>query len=409
MIDTNLRNMFGLRDTEKRIYHISTDEVTAEEYAYCQVLYNVLWGDKGLVETLGPTWNMVHDSRFENLERKFVINRPAIFGGDARLGKQYIDGDSMMSHSMVELESYAEILGEGRHFSEAVRNDGYNAREFYTEPEDVLWKYIRQECPNYFDNKTGAPNSRALRLFELFRGDLLGLVEDYAEVAFLQDWIKVNSGEQAQKADFLNVEEEPIVWAEVDYLERALTLRASLRVSAVKILQKAGLFKELQTKYELTDQEIDEVLKLVYLTPYDKLYEIPMKVITFANQCKQNEADTTKRMLNQCAAKSKESKEFTAKLRAGEITPLNVADEIAIDRELTHEEKQIIAIQNNPWRRELFLLFVEAETNNDTHTQELIKPILEDVELDVTEETVMKIKSATRTNRVASTIKSTLS
>lgn len=409
MIDTNLRNMFGLRDTEKRIYHISTDEVTAEEYAYCQVLHNVLWGDKGLVETLGPTWNMVHDSRFENLERKFVINRPAVFGGDARLGKQYIDGDSLMSHSMVELESYAEILGEGRHFAETVRKEGLDAREFYSQPDEVLWKYIKQECPNYFDNKTAAPNSRAFRLFELFRGDLLGLIEDYAEVAFLQDWIKVNSGEQATKEDFLKVEDEPIVWAEVDYLERALTLRSSLRVSAVKVLHKSGLLKLLQQQYELTDMEIDEVLKLVYQTPYDKLYEVPAKVIGYANQCVQSNPNVTQRLLKQCSVKSKESKVFVSRIKTGDITPLNVADEVVIDRELTHEEKQIIAIQNNPWRRELFLLFVEAETNKDEHTQALIRPILEDVDMEVGEETVAKIRTATRNNRVASTIKGIIS
>ena len=81
MISNDIRNMFGLRDTEKRLYVINNDQVTAEEYEYCQVLSNVLWGEKGLVETLGPTWNMVHDPRFENLERKFLVERPAVFGG----------------------------------------------------------------------------------------------------------------------------------------------------------------------------------------------------------------------------------------------------------------------------------------------------------------------------------------
>ena len=135
MISNEIRNMLGLRDTEKRLYVINSDQVTAEEYEYCQILHNVLWGEKGLVETLGPTWNMVHDPRFESLERKFIIERPAVFGGDARLGKQYVDGESLMSHSMVELESYAEILGEGRHFHEAVKLGGLNPREFYSQPE----------------------------------------------------------------------------------------------------------------------------------------------------------------------------------------------------------------------------------------------------------------------------------
>ncbi|MEI6388730.1 MAG: hypothetical protein WCQ50_19110 [Spirochaetota bacterium] len=409
MIDNGLRNMFGLRDTEKRIYQINTDEVSAEEYAYCQVLHNVLWGEKGLTETLGPTWNMVHDSRFENLERKFVVNRPAVFGGDARVGKQYIDGEGLMSHSMAELEAYSEILGEGRHFAEVVRKGDTDPREFYAQPEAIIWKCIKQECPNYFDDKTGLPNTRALRLLELIKGDLLGLIEDYAEVAFLQDWIKVNSGEQAQKADFLNVEDEPIVYAEVDYLERALSMRSSLRVSAVKVLQRSGLLKLLETSYELTDQEIDEILKLVYQTPYEKLYEVPAKVIQYANQCVQSNPDTTKRMLQQCHIKSKESKIFVSRIKTGDITPLNISDEVNVDRELTPEEQQIIAIQNNPWRRELFLLLVESEKNGDTFTQNLIQPIIENVELEVDEALVSKIRTKTRNNRVSSVVKGIIS
>lgn len=399
--------MLGLRDTEKRIYHISTDEVSQDEYEYCQVLHGVLWGDKGLVETLGPTWNMVHDSRFENLERKFITSRPAVFGGDARLGVQYVDGDGLLSHSMIELESYAEILGEGRHFHEVVSKDGLNPRDFYVASVDVLWKYIRQECPNYFDNKAGQPNRRATRLFELFRADLLGLIEDYAEVALLQDWVKLNDGERAEQADFLNVEDEPIVWAEVDYFERALSMRASLRVSAVKVLQRSGLLELLETKYDLTDMEIDEVLKLTYQTPYEKLYEIPAKVMAFVATRVKEEPDTTKRMMNQCRHLSDDSKKLVARIKTGEVSPLSTTDE-DVHRELSPEERQILAIQGNPYRLELFLMFVEAEKAGDTKTQDLIKPIIENVEMEVGVDTVVQIKEQTRTSRVANAIKGTL-
>lgn len=404
-----IKTLLGLRDTEKRMYVINSDEVTESEYEYCQVLCNVLWGDKGLVESLGPTWNMVHDARFENLESKFVVNRPAVFGGDARLGKQYIDGDGLLSHSMVELESYAEILGEGRHFHEIVKADGLDPREFYGMSDDILWKYIKQECPNYFDNKGGAPNTRANRLWLLFRGDLLGLIEDYSEVPLLQDWIKLSSGDQAEEYDFLHVAEDPVVWAEVDYLERALTLRASLRVSAVKVLQHSGLMALLQEKYELTDQEIDEVLKLVYQTPYEKLYEVPAKVINYANQVRQTTADTTKRMLSQCKANSKASKEIVAKLQAGEIKPINTTDEEEVERDLSPEEKQVLAIQGNPYRLELFLMFVEAEQVGDLKTQDIIKPILEDTDLMVDSYTVLEVREKTLTNRTSSAVRDALS
>lgn len=407
VVTQQIRNLLGLNDTEKRIYIINTDEVSAEEFEYCQILSNVLWGDKGLVETMGPTWNLVHDSRFENLERKFIINRAAVFGGDARLGKQYVDGDSIMSHSTIELESYAEILGEGRHFLNVVRNDGLDAREFYTASDETLWKYIRQECPNYFDNTSGNPNRRATRLFDLFRADLLGLIEDYSEVALLQDWIKLSSGERAEKQDFLNTTEEPVVWAEVDYLERALTLRASLRVTAVKILHRSGLMNLLENSYRLTDQEIDEIIKLVYQTPYDKLYEIPAKVVAFANECVQGEPDFTKRLLHQCWLNSKNSKEVVSKIKAGEIQPLNTTDE-EVKRELTAEEKQVLAIQSNPHRLELFLMMTEAEKNGDDKTVKLIQPILEDTDAEVTSVTVSDIQGKTRKNRVSSAVNKAL-
>lgn len=407
MINSQLRNMFGLQDTEKRMYVINTDEVTADEYEYCQVLHNVLWGDKGLVDTLGPTWNMVHDSRFESLERRFIIKRPAVFGGDARLGKQYIDGEGLLSHSMIELESYAEILGEGRHFHDVVKQDGLDPREFYAAPDTTLWKYIKQECPNYFDNTTGGPNQRASRLFLLFRADLVGLIEDYAEVALLQDWIKLTSGEQADKSDFLNTTEEPVIWAEVDYLERALTMRASLRVSAVKVLQRSGLLKLMEEKFELTDVEIDEVLRLVYQTPYEKLYEIPSKVVDFARTRKQENADTVQRMLTQCRSMSDDSKRLVAQIKDGEIKPLTTTDE-EVHRELTPEEKQVLAIQSNPHRLELFLMFTEAEKSGDLKTQDLIRPALEDVELDVDEHHVAAIKEKSRIDRVSNSIKGTL-
>ena len=408
MSSMEIRDLFGLRDTEKRIYVINTDEVSESEYEYCQVLHNVLWGEKGLVESLGPTWAMVHDARFENLESKFIVNRPAVFGGDARLGKQYIDGDGILSHSMVELESYAEILGEGRHFHKKVKDSGLDPREFYGMSDEVLWEFIKRECPNYFDNVHGGPNARANRLWLLFRGDLLGLIEDYSEVSYLQGWIKLTSGEQAEQIDFLNIAEEPVVWAEVDYLERALTLRASLRVSAVKILEKSGMLALLEEKYELTDQEVDEVLKLVYQTPYDKLYEVPMKVINYANQTRLKATDVTKRMLSQCKENSRVNKAIVAKIKAGEIKPINVTDE-EVERELTPEEEQVLAIQGNPYRLELFLMFVEAEQTGDLKTQELIKPILEDVGLVVDSYTVMEVKEKTRMDRVSNTVKDALS
>ncbi|MEI6050774.1 MAG: hypothetical protein WCS03_17920, partial [Bacteroidota bacterium] len=124
MSSIEIRNLLGLQDTEKCIYHIDSSQVTQEEFEFCVVLHNILWGDRGMTQTLGPTWNMVMDPRFESLGKFFIVNRKAVFGGDARLGKQYIDGNSIMSGSMAELEAYSEILGEGRYFHGVVSSAG---------------------------------------------------------------------------------------------------------------------------------------------------------------------------------------------------------------------------------------------------------------------------------------------
>ena len=401
-----IRNLLGLRDSAKRVYYIDSTHVSQEEFEFCTVLHNILWGDKGMVQTLGPTWNMIMDPRFERIESLFVLERKAVFGGDARLGKQYIDGNTMLSGSIAELETYSEILGEGRYFHEVVSNNGLDPKTFCAQPEEVIWKYIRQECPNYFDNVNSLPNVRAQRLAYLLQADLLGLIDDYAEVALVQEWIRLESGEKADPDDKENIEENPIVYAEIDLLERALTFRASLRVTAVKILERSGLLDILEKHYQLTDWEIDSILKIVYTMPYEKLYEAPMRVMEYVrSKCS---VPFEKRLEKELGILSTASKATISLLKDGSLKPLSVTEEEETDRELTHEEKQIVALRKNPFRLELFTMFVEAENNNDQVTMKLIQPYLDDVENEVTEEHVIRIKEATRFNRTASSVRSIL-
>lgn len=399
-----IRNLLGLRDG-KRIYVIDSNHVSQEEYEYCLVLNNVLWGDKGYVETLGPTWNMVQDPRFETIEEQFVVERSPVFGGDARLGKQYVDGNSLMSHSMAELETYSEILGEGRHFAKTLEADGIDPKQFYALDGSVLWKYIQQECPNYFDNVKGGPNARAQRLFQLFRSDLVGLVHDYAEEALLQEWVRVETGETA--TDFTNAHEDPIIYAEVDVLERALTLRASLRVTAVKILDKSGMLTMLDKRdIKLTQAEVDALLKVVYSMPYDKLYEAPMRVMEYVNRV--TSVSFEARVETERHIGVARSAETIDAIKSGAIKPLTMNGQEEVQRELTPEEKQIVSLRENPHRLELFILFTEAEKLGDQATMDAILPLLEDLSADVSENTVLQVKDRTRLARTASIAKNVI-
>ena len=406
MSSIEIRNLLGLKDNEKRVYFIDSSQVSQEEFEFCVVLNNILWGDKGMTQTLGPTWNMIMDPRFESLERFFIVERKTVFGGDARLGKQYIDGSSALSGSMAELETYSEILGEGRYFHGVVSAAGLDPKTFCSQPEGVIWKFIRQECPNYFDNKNSIPNARAQRLAYLFRADLLGLIDDFAEVALLQEWIRLDTGERADPNDKTDIEINPIVYAEVDMLERALTFRASLKVTAAKILEKSGLMEHLEKNYQITDWEIDSILKIIYSTPYDKLYTVTMNVMEYVRiQC---QVPFEKRLAKELSILSTASKVTISLLKDGSLKPLSITEEEEIGRELTHEEKQIVAIQRNPHRLELFTMFVEAESNNDQASMALIQPYLDDIDNEVTEANVTMVKDATRYNRTSSSVKSIL-
>jgi len=400
MSSIEIRNFLGLHDSEKRIYYIDSTHVSQEEFEFCVVLHNILWGDKGMVQTLGPTWNMIMDPRFETLENYFIENRQAVFGGDARLGKQYIDGSSILSSSMSELETYSEILGEGRYFHGIVSDAGLDPKSFKDQSEEVIWKFIRQECPNYFDNKEGLPNKRAQRLFYLFKADLLGLIDDFAEIALVQEWIHLETGEKADPTNMTNIETAPIVYAEVDMLERALTFRSSLKVTAAKILEKTGLKDQLERNYQLTDWEVDHILKLLYSTPFDKLYTATTSIMNYARQ--QCQIPFEKRLEKELNILSTASKATISLLKDGSLLPLTVTEEEEVDRELTIEEKQIVALKRNPFRLELFTIYVEAEQHNDQATMELIQPYLDDLDNEITEEIVVRIKNATRFNRTGS-------
>lgn len=117
-----LRNVLGLLDDGKRVYQLKEGEVTRADFEYCVVLNQVLFGTKGLAETLGPTWQMIHDPRFNALEKVFVIKKQGKFGGDASVGLQRQQKDGTFDGQMAGMEQIAEILGEGRNMIDFLRS-----------------------------------------------------------------------------------------------------------------------------------------------------------------------------------------------------------------------------------------------------------------------------------------------
>ena len=135
----------------------------------------------------------------------------------------------------------------------------YKPHSFKFWPDDELWKLLFAEYTNYF-RRNGTPISLAVTLFNTFKADLLGLIVDYAEIADVQETVLLE--DTAELYDpAIHGEDADRVSMEVENLERALTYRAELRVTAYQILNQLGIASQAE---ELTDFERDTPLKIVY-------------------------------------------------------------------------------------------------------------------------------------------------
>ncbi len=361
-MDNKLRNILGLLNGGSRSYQLKDGEVDRADFEYCITISQVLFGERGLVETLGPTWDMVHDPRFEVLENVWIDDPSALLGGDARTGIQRQQKDGTFDGGFAAIEKYTEMLGEGRNMIKFLRCRAIltavhelfpdrslrvNARDSFgplaliepytpgireklvaivsasdvdglhedylqmpdatlsrlafeygasntveelgvlshTEkqvvegladsydiyqphalkdlPEDELWKLLFAEYTNYF-TRAGKPNPLARKLFNLFRADLCGLVADYAEVANVQETVLLEDTAELYEPS-VHGEEAARVSMEVENLERALSYRAELRVTAYQVLNNLGIGSQLKAHdIELTDDERDKFTKIIF-------------------------------------------------------------------------------------------------------------------------------------------------
>lgn len=450
--DILLRRAFGMLQDNVRIYRIAEDrEVMRHEFQYCQVMHQVLFGPKGLIETLGPTWRMIHDPRFVAVENMMVQERKAVFGGDARLGRQYFDDDGLLNSAVSDLEKYSEILGEGRNFHNVLvhpdpgcqerlwleriyrgftnirPHEGFGCTcegastsptEFWKAPDEDVWALVKQECPNRAFGKRGEPTPYGRLMHDLIRADLIGLIHDYAETplidsyVFLRDHGVVTATETVSYID-PHGQEAPRVLQEVDLLEQALTHRATLRVTAYKILKRIGFERRLYeltgtAVFDLTDVERDEMLRIVYESDYpepDFSVEdgVPLEISPewrpFHVRLREWEEKVAQRLLDyvrdnclstaHAARESAQLAEEKAKAQAtvaglldGSIQPINQYTEPVAEIPADQNETEVMqyarmmeAIMSNEFKQELYLLLVEAEKDGDTAVMDVLAPI----------------------------------
>lgn len=426
-MDINLKRMLGLVDDGKREYRFVSGEVTREEYEYCQTLDMLLFGNGGYIETLGPTWDLVHDPRFVKIESTFIVNRRAVFGGDAHVGKQYISSDGAFTSTIADLEQYSETLGEGRYFYYLISHPNENCptRHWYLRifpemlakqgvtvpeagaltctctdeasfesrvwddpctfkdaPDDVLWALIKNECPNYF-NREGKPNAVATRLYDLFRADLIGLIADYAVTPLSDVYIELDTGDVLGQQTFTDQNGfVPNVFLEVDILEKALTQRAILRATAAKILRQMGFHKiikeELGGDVRLTDVERDQLLRLIYNPPpiagvtyepgnnwFGYLHVVRNEVTNFVKAIRAQGKTYEEREREQLELASHKAAFTFMGLASGTIQPINQFTEPEVDVALDPHAEIMQAILKNPLKQELFMMWADAERRGD--------------------------------------------
>jgi hypothetical protein len=404
-----IEELLGILDSGKRIYRVDESVITREEFQAQALIHQLVFGEKGLADTLGQTWDMIHDPRFEAIENAFIRERQARFGGDATTGIQRQQADGTFETTVDDLNQYAEIIGEGRYFHSVLRSMAYQKaiyalfpdRAFkftrgdyqpgltlfnqldandqakvgvlaatYTEfmpknlckqSDESLWGIIKQECPNYF-SRTGVVNQVGKDLFKILRLDLVGLIDDYAEVAKIQEWVLLD--QEGTLVEQKHVDAEvPRVWAEVEILERALSFRASLRVTAAQVLKATGLEGMIEEMdIDLTDLERDHLLKLLYTSDYpDNIPQLMGTITSYLAGLRFQGPDAKLREADQCRALSCSAKAYIAKLKSGEEKPITRDNEATEDLQMTEEELIAEQIMLNPIKQMLFIRMTNAE------------------------------------------------
>jgi len=381
-----------------------------------------------------------------------IVDRHAIFGGDARLGKQYINDDGSFSSTISDLEKYAEILGEGRNFHNVLVHPDKNCQmrlwleriyrgftnikpyadfgcnctgpeiepsTFKDAPDNDVWALIKQECPNRAWNQDGSPNAYGRLIYSLIRADLIGLIHDFAETPLIDSYVYLRDHgvvTATESVAFIDPhgQEAPRVLQEIDILEQALTHRATMRVTALKLLKKTRIAEELKTA-DLTDTERDELLRIIYMSDYPEQQpemtfrarldawekEIKQEVLGYVAKCAEHGIE--QRETDQLLSLSANSCATITGLTNGTIQPINAYTEPTAEIPEDHNEAEVMkyasmmeAIMSNEFKQELYLVMVEAEKQHDTAVMDLLAPVFLTPDYPLDEKTFYNILESIR-------------
>lgn len=357
---------------------VNPSRVTQEEFEAAKLFTDVLWGSNGLAECLGPSWSLVHDPRFMKIEQIWdrATKKKGMFGGTVGGSTEDVQALDLASRILLILDPalYAEILGEGRHFRDVALKAGLDIRGI-CQDRNAIWRLIAQECPNY-QRRDGSWNVEAERLFSLLEADLIGLIDDYTEVAYSQDWIRMDTGEVVRKTERIedigtgmNI---PVIAVEVDSLHKAIQMRAMIRTTALRLMKNLPGFKpgEIE-KIQLTDCESDKVCQLLFKVDYDKIYTVLPEILALLNRARALPLEDRERgdlkYLRQAA------REFQAGLASGEIKPIVTSLEESDKPDIFNFLSQVQHIYN----RDVYCAADALALKGDTRAAALLQALAE--------------------------------
>jgi hypothetical protein len=263
-------------------------------------------------------------------------------------------------------------LGEGRNLLKAVKNAGLDPQKFQ-DNSDFIWAIIKRESPNWF-RQNGSPNKEALRLFDMCKAGLVGLIADYAEVPLADEWVDGESGEVLSSS----AENDPDVmgvYLEVDQLDKAISARAQLRLLAVRVLTNLGITKQLKgEENRLTDVERDELLRIIYQSNWPEgKTQLMVNLLTYIATATKRPYEERER--EQLARASEMSREVIAKIQSGELKQINRVTDPGEDWEKEDSTRMLDEIMGDPLKRHLFPIYTQAEKTGNKPMVELLAPV----------------------------------
>lgn len=371
-------NFFNIGGGGTREVIVDPARVTQEEFEAAKTFANVLWGTDGLAECLGPSWFLVHDPRFLALERLWAREEVGMFGGMKRTGISFVTAlDNRSQIKMIEdPELYSEMLAEGRHFLKVCLDRGVDPRTLQDDPA-LIEQLVAQECSNY-QRRDGSWNDAAKRLKTMLAAGLVGLVADYAEIAYSQDWVRMDTGEVVNKNEEIWDDESgmmvPTAAVEVDTIHKALVMRAMIRTTALRLMKGfPGVdWKEFE-ETKLTDSESDTLCQLLFKVDYDKLYTVLPEIMHMVKRAQVVPFEA--RESEDLTTLSQRAQAFIADMKSGKIepiiTPIEENPEAAKDPGVF-----LLQIQRNPYCASVFQAIQNLSERGDEEANSLSEQLI---------------------------------